>query len=118
MEKQQYVAISASRVDLMLCIASFVFHWARAYDKFSAMFIGILTMPWSLGFALFKDLIIAGVFNYEIGFLGINIMLTAFTLINADIIYFFIARIIDNKSFERAGQRTPAPQLIVLQRSS
>jgi len=63
-----------------------------AYDKFSAMFVGILTMPWSLGFALFKDIILAGLFQYEIGTFGKNIMLIVFALLNTGLIYFLIAR--------------------------
>ena len=93
MKKQQYIALSASGIFLILCATSFAFFWSRPQDQFSAMFIGALTMPWSLGFGLIKDLIIGGVFNYEVGFLGKNVMLLVGAFINSFLIYFFITRI-------------------------
>ena len=48
------------------CIIAFSFHIARpATDKFSGMFIVLLTMPWSLLEALFHDLVIASIFDYR-----------------------------------------------------
>ena len=92
MKKRQYAALASSAY-LILCIASFAYHFARTdHDKFSAIFIAGLTLPWSLGAALFKDLIIAGIFHYEIGFFGNNVILAVCALINTFFIYFLISR--------------------------
>lgn len=94
MKKQYYIALTASGVYVALCLAAFAYHFARtSHDKFSAIFLVILTAPWCGLYAIFKDSVIATVFNYEIGFLGNTIALIVFALINTGLIYYFTARL-------------------------
>jgi len=73
---------------IILSIIAFAYHIIRhGYDKFSAIFIGMLTMPWSLLVALTHDLIIAGIFKYEIGYFGKNIILIICVIVNASLIF-------------------------------
>jgi hypothetical protein len=76
------------------CIMAFSFHIARpATDKFSAMFIGILTMPWSLLEALFHDLIIAPIFNYTFSSVVLNISLVVWVIVNTFLIFIICNKI-------------------------
>jgi hypothetical protein len=69
---------------------AFSFYIARhETDKFSAMFIGILTMPWGLLEALFHDFILAPMFNYTFSPVVKNISLVVWVIINTVLIFFF-----------------------------
>ena len=85
---------------ILLCIFAFAYHIVRHEgDKFSAIFIAILTMPWLLFAALIKDAIIAMIFHYEFGFIGNNIILLACVIINAVLIFAISEKInIKNKN--------------------
>ena len=83
---------------VLFCIFAFVFHIARhETDKFSALFIAMLTMPWSLCFALFKDFIIATIFDYSFNYMGKNIILSLFVIVNATIIFFIAQKTREKK---------------------
>lgn len=73
---------------IILCVIAFSYHMVRhEYDKFSTIFIGLLTLPWSFIVALMKDIIIANVFHYELNFVGNNIILLVCAMVNTVLIY-------------------------------
>jgi hypothetical protein len=74
----------------VLCAVSFLYHISRhSTDKFSAIFIGILTMPWSLLTALVKDLIIYQFLRYELNYIEKNIILIACIFLNNFLIFLY-----------------------------
>ena len=74
---------------LLLCLFSYLYHVNRNdFDKFSAIFIGILTVPWGLGFLLIMNLIIYPIFKFELTSFWINIVLLVSVSINTFLIYF------------------------------
>lgn len=88
MKKRYNQAAVISVAYLLLCAAAFYYHILRhEYDKFSAIFIGILTLPWSLIAAFFKDLIIAGTFQYEFDYVGNAVILLICAVINTILIF-------------------------------
>ncbi len=70
------------------CIMAFAFHITRhETDKFSAMFIAILTMPWSLLESLFHDLIIATILHFEFSHVLKNITMAIWVIVNTVLIF-------------------------------
>jgi hypothetical protein len=92
MKKNQYKAIIATSVYVVLCIAAYAFYLSRtATDKFAGMFIITLTAPWSTGFVFITTQVLN--VDYELGFTGSNILLAISLLINATLIYWYVLRI-------------------------
>ncbi|KQC09246.1 MAG: hypothetical protein APR62_02840 [Smithella sp. SDB] len=80
-----------SAIYVLLCILAFGFHIARhETDKFSAMFIGILTMPWSFVASLLISFIEI-ITKYEFKYIGNNIILLICVIVNT-VLIFFIAK--------------------------
>jgi hypothetical protein len=89
-KRKNSFGVFISIIYISLCSLSLIYHINRhQFDKFSSIFISILTAPWSLSFALFKDLIIASIFHYEFSFLGNTIVFLISILINTLIIIIF-----------------------------
>ena len=77
-------------VYVVISIAAFIYHIVRhSSDKFSAIFMAVLTLPWSFFVILIKDTVIAHTFNYEIGFHGKNILYALLVVINVKLINIF-----------------------------
>ena len=95
-KKELKTSVLLSILYIALCALAFTFHCIRQADMFSAMFIGILTMPWSICYALLKDFIIAGIFNYEIKYVTHYIVLFFSVLVNT-LLIFFISNKFKNK---------------------
>jgi hypothetical protein len=94
MKKPYYISLAASGVYSGLCVAAFAYHFARtAHDKFSAIFLVILTAPWTGLYAILKDSVIATVFHYEIGFVGNTIAMIVSALINTGLIFYFSTKL-------------------------
>lgn len=92
MIKKQYATIAAI-IYVVLSTISFVYHLTRmAQDKFSAVFITILALPWSFGVAIVKDTIIAAQFGYEIKGFGMCTLLLACVLVNTYLIFSLISK--------------------------
>jgi formate hydrogenlyase subunit 3/multisubunit Na+/H+ antiporter MnhD subunit len=80
-------AKSISLIYLLLCFLAFVFYSTRhEYDKFSAMFLALLTSPWSFFIARFN-----GKFGieYELTFQASLFVFTFCMLLNLIIIFKF-----------------------------
>lgn len=92
---------------ILLCIAAFAYHIMRHEgDKFSAIFISALTMPWGLFAALISDAIIGMIFHYEFGFIGNNIIFLVCAIVNVVLIFVISEKfsIRGRKGQEKKGQ--------------
>ena len=96
------MSVILSIIYIVLCILAFAFHLAKM-DKFSAMFIGILTMPGSLIEALAYDIIINPIFNIEFNSYTWNVSLGIWVFINAVLIFFITTRLISKKNRQTMG---------------
>jgi hypothetical protein len=85
--------IILSVVYFSLCVLAFIFHLVTS-DMFSLMFVGILTLPWSICYALFKDIVIAGIFNYELEYMTHYSILILSVVVNTALIFFITNKII------------------------
>lgn len=73
---------------ILLCFFAFMYHVMRpAADKFSAIFITLLTLPWSVLIVLFIDFIIYPVFHYELNSVVTNLLIFVSVVINALLLY-------------------------------
>lgn len=100
-KKYYIISIILSFLYALACIISYLFHISRpAADKFSAIFIAGLTMPWSLLVAFLQGLIIAPIFKYEFNSTELNIILLICVVINT-ILIFIISKNIQTKSKAR-----------------
>lgn len=94
-------SIIVSVIYLVPCTLAFIFFITRhETDKFAAMFIALLTLPWSFCFVLFKDLIIAPFYNYEFNFITNTITLLISVFFNTFLIFFIPYKI--RKIWERS----------------
>lgn len=87
-KKHLNISILLSILYVVACVISFLFHISRpAADKFSAIFIAGLTMPWGLLVAFLQGLIIAPIFKYEFNSTEWNIILLICVVINIILIF-------------------------------
>jgi len=93
-----------SIIYVFMCIWAFGFHIARhGTDKFSAMFIGILTLPWSFITSLLTSFIEL-ITKYEFKYMENNIILIICAIVNTFLI-FIITRIMINKMIFREHKK-------------
>jgi hypothetical protein len=86
--------IILSAMYVFSCTMAFMFHIVRhETDKFSAMFIAILTLPWSLLESLFHDFIIATIFHFEFSYLLKNITMAIWVIVNTILIFIITHKI-------------------------
>jgi hypothetical protein len=95
MSKQKLIPPTIwSFVYLVLCIWAFGFHVMRhETDKFSAIFIGLLTMPWSFIESLIHDLIISPIFHFEFSYALKNITMSAWVILNTLVLYLILKKL-------------------------
>lgn len=95
MHKQKlYLPIILSSIYVLLSILAFSFHIVmHETDKYSAIFIGILTMPWSFFESLFHDLIISTILNYEFSYTLKNFTMSVWVILNATLIFFIVRKL-------------------------
>ncbi|MBP1762716.1 MAG: hypothetical protein H6Q64_2258 [Firmicutes bacterium] len=87
-----------SLIYVLLCIMAFAFHIARhETDKFSAMFIAVLTLPWSFLESLFHDLVISTIFHFEFNYFMKNITISIWVILNAALIFFIVKKILNKQ---------------------
>ena len=86
MKKISGIAKIVSVVYIVLFIAAFAYHVSRhEYDKFSAIFVSILTAPWSTLFAL---LLTRPEVEINFGYAEKNVVLVILAVINTSLILF------------------------------
>ncbi len=85
------------------CVWAFSFMISRPGDKFSAMFIGILTMPWSFLIAFPLNLIEV-IFNFEFVHVDKKIILLICAIINTVLVFFLARKVIIMWKSEREGR--------------
>jgi len=97
LKQRLIVPIILTFIYVLACIVAF-FYLINNHETdklLLTMIIGILTMPWSLFFALFKDFILSPVFVFSS--IERTIILTLFAIVNAIIIFFIARKITSHK---------------------
>lgn len=86
-----------SLIYVLLCIMAFAFHITRhETGKFSAMFIAVLTLPWSFVAVIFTS-IIEITTKYEFKYMGNNIILLICAIANTILIFKIIKKILSKR---------------------
>jgi len=104
--KRAILPFIISGLYLIASIVAFIFHIGRhETDKFSAMFIAILTLPWSLLESLIHDIVISNIFHFEFNYIMKNITMSIWVIVNTIIIFFITKKIMKQKC-EFGGHNT------------
>jgi len=92
MIKRQYkIPIIISIIYIVLCVLAFAFNMAKR-EMFSAMFIVMLTLPWSFLTALTHDVILNPIFNIQFNTIIFDVSYVAWVIVNTFLIFFIYNR--------------------------